>query len=254
MVTLICAVTKCQKQNLENNMKRETKITPNYIDYPCGSVLIETGNTKVICSVSIEENVPPFLRDKNQGWLTAEYSMLPASTHNRTRREVNSGKIGGRTAEIQRLIGRSLRAVVDLTKMPGLTAYIDCDVIQADGGTRTASITGAAVALAIAFEKLIQEERLCENPMKELVTAISVGIVNQEFISDLCYEQDSNADVDFNIVMTESGRFVELQGTAENNPFSFNDLTQLIDLAQNDIIQLCEIQKQAINKWKNLIK
>ncbi len=235
-------------------MKRDTKITCNYIDYPYGSVLIETGKTRVICSVSIEENVPPFLRDKNQGWLTAEYSMLPASTHTRSRREVNSGKVSGRTAEIQRLIGRSLRAVVDLNKMPGMTAYIDCDVIQADGGTRTASITGAAVALAIAFKKLIKEQKLTENPMKEMVTAISVGIVNQDFISDLCYEQDSNAEVDFNIVMTESGRFVELQGTAEHNPFSLDDLHKLISLAHEDIQQLCTIQNNAINEWQKTIE
>ncbi|HOQ79976.1 MAG TPA: ribonuclease PH [Candidatus Cloacimonadota bacterium] len=230
-------------------MKRNTKITYDYVKYPYGSVLIETGKTKVICNVSIEETVPPFLRDKNQGWLTAEYSMLPASTHSRTRREVSSGKISGRTAEIQRLIGRSLRAIVDLTKMPGITAFVDCDVIQADGGTRTASITGSAVALAIAFEKLVRIGKIEENPMNELVTAISVGIVNKEIVSDLCYEEDSNAQVDFNIVMTESGRFVELQGTAEHEPFTFEELQQILNIAKTDINELCKNQKKTIKKW-----
>ncbi|MCB5250672.1 MAG: ribonuclease PH [Candidatus Cloacimonadales bacterium] len=230
-------------------VKRDTKITYDFVEYPYGSVLIETGKTKVLCNVSIEESIPPFLRDKEQGWLTAEYSMLPASTHSRTRREVNSGKIGGRTAEIQRLIGRSLRAVVDLNKMPGLTAYIDCDVIQADGGTRTAAITGSAVALAMAFARLRAESRLDENPMKELVAAISVGIVDGKIISDLCYEEDSNAEVDFNIVMTESGEFVELQGTAEHNPFSLDKLHQILSIATDDIKELFKIQNETINTW-----
>ncbi len=229
-------------------MKRETKLTLNYLDNPLGSVLIETGNTKVICSACIEEGVPPFLKDKGQGWLTAEYCMLPASTHTRTRREVNSGKISGRTAEIQRLIGRSLRSVLDMSKMEGLTAYVDCDVIQADGGTRTASITGSAIALYLAFLKLIEKGRLSNNPMRELVAAISVGMVNSEFITDLCYEQDSNAEVDFNVVMTESGKFVEVQGTAEQKPFSFDDLNNMLILAKNAIDELILIQKNEIMK------
>lgn len=233
-------------------MKRETKITLNYIENPLGSVLIETGKTRVICSACVEEGVPPFLKDKGQGWLTAEYSMLPASTHTRSRREVNSGKISGRTAEIQRLIGRSLRSVVDLTKMEGLTAYIDCDVIQADGGTRTASITGAALALALAFQKLMAKGRLSENPMKEMVAAISVGIVGSEYLVDLCYEEDSGAEVDFNVVMTESGRFVEVQGTAEQNPFSYEDLNQMLALAHQAIQELIKIQKDHLNTEENL--
>lgn len=228
-------------------MKRDTKFTINYLENPFSSVLIETGKTKVLCTVTFEESVPPFLRDKNQGWITSEYSMLPGSTQTRNRREVNSGKVSGRTAEIQRLIGRSLRSVIDLSKMPGITAFIDCDVLQADGGTRTASINGASLALFIAFQKMIKNNRLSENPMRELLGAISVGIVNGEIISDLCFEQDSNADVDFNVVMTESGKFVEVQGTAEHNPFSFSELNQMLEIANQDIREIINYQNEIIN-------
>jgi ribonuclease PH len=194
--------------------KRKTKIIRNYLVHPAGSVLIETGKTKVICTVTVEENIPPFLRDQEipQGWLTAEYSMLPGATNVRFRRE--RGKTNSRSSEIQRLIGRSLRSVIDLTRLPGLTLLIDCDVIQADGGTRTASITGACVALYDAVQKLKQQGLVYEDPFLEWVAAISVGIVDNKVVADLDYEQDSRAEVDLNVVMTESGKFVELQGTA----------------------------------------
>ena len=225
--------------------KRESKITRNYLMHPAGSVLIETGNTKVICTVTYEEKVPPFVNFEEQGWLTAEYGMLPGATNIRFRREVSRGKISGRTAEIQRLIGRSLRSVVDLTKLKGITVNIDCDVIQADGGTRTASITGACVALQDAFIHLINEGIISENPLKEFVAAISVGMINKEYILDLCYDEDSNADVDMNIVMTESGRFVEIQGTAEGNTFSDEELQEMISLAKKGIKELIIIQKNS---------
>ncbi len=229
-------------------MKRDIRFTVDFIENAHSSVLIENGKTKVLCTVTFEENVPPFLRDKNQGWLTAEYSMLPGSTKTRNRREVNSGKVSGRTAEIQRLIGRSLRAVVDLTKFPGMTAFIDCDVLQADGGTRTASITGASLALYLSFLKLLNQGKLTEHPMKELIGAISVGIVEGSIESDLCYEQDSIADVDFNVVMTESGKFVEVQGTAENNPFSFDELNKMLSIAYEDIKHIIHKQKEVITQ------
>ena len=224
--------------------RRKTKIIRNYLKHPVGSVLIESGNTKVICTATIEEGVPQFLReaDPPQGWLTAEYSMLPGAPNRRFRRERN--KVGGRTAEIQRLIGRALRVVVDLTKFPGYTMYIDCDVIQADGGTRTAAITGACVALNDAFNKILSEGRIEENPLKEWVAAISVGIVEGEIILDLNYDEDSRAEVDMNIVMTESGKFVEVQGTAEAEPFTNNQLKQMIGQARKGIKQLIDLQRK----------
>ncbi len=224
--------------------KRKTAITRNYLQHPEGSVLIETGNTKVICTATIQEGVPPFLVNENRGWLTAEYGMLPRSTNSRMKRESVSGKVKGRTAEIQRLIGRSLRAVVDLKKLPGYTIMIDCDVIQADGGTRTASITGACIALNDAFQAMIKTGQITENPIKEWVAAISVGIVNNEPILDLCYEEDSIAEVDMNVVMTESGKFIEIQGTAEANPFSDTELKAMLKLAKRGIKQLIKIQKK----------
>jgi len=227
--------------------KRTTKITRNYMMHPAGSVLIETGRTKVICTVSIEDNVPGFIREKDtpQGWLTAEYSMLPGSTDNRFRRE--RGKTNSRSTEIQRLIGRSLRAVVDLKKIPGLTVYIDCDVLQADGGTRTASITGACVALHDAFKKLLDDGLIFEDPMKEWVAAISVGIVKNKVALDLDYKKDSKADVDMNIVMTESGKFIEIQGTAEMEPFTDDQLGLMFIEAKNGISQLIKFQKRSVS-------
>ena len=224
--------------------RRKTRIIRNYLKNPAGSVLIESGNTKVICTATIEEGVPQFLReaDPPQGWLTAEYSMLPGAPDQRFRRERN--KVGGRTAEIQRLIGRALRVVVDLTKFPGYTMYIDCDVIQADGGTRTTSITGACVALNDAFNKMLSERQIEENPLKEWVAAISVGIVAGEIILDLDYDEDSRAEVDMNIVMTESGKFVEVQGTSEVEPFTDNQLKQMIGQAKRGIKQLIDLQRK----------
>ncbi len=227
--------------------KRPTKITRNYLLHPEGSVLIETGNTKVICNVTIEATVPPFLRDANQGWITAEYGMLPRSTHSRCRRESVTGKQNGRTAEIQRMIGRSLRAVVDMSLFPGYTALIDCDVIQADGGTRTASVTGACIALYDAFERMISEEKITQNPLIEFVAAISVGMLEDRPVLDLCYFEDSNAQVDMNIVMTESGKFVEIQGTAEHKLFDKEQLDELIGIAELGIKQLINEQKKALN-------
>src|SRR5690606_21669729 len=199
----------------KHNELRPIKITRNFTKYAEGSVFIEIGDTKVLCNVSVDENVPPFLRGQNTGWLTAEYSLLPRSTHNRTIRESAKGRIGGRTSEIQRLIGRALRAVVDLEKLGERTIWIDCDVIQADGGTRTAAITGAYVALVDAINYLIKEGSIEVSPLMAYLAAISVGMVNGELLLDLCYEEDSQAEVDMNIVMTEEGRLIEIQGTAE---------------------------------------
>ncbi len=227
--------------------KRDTKISRNYLLHPAGSVLIETGNTKVICSVSIEEAVPFFIKGGEQGWLTAEYSMLPGSTNPRNRREVNKGKVSGRTAEIQRLIGRSLRAVVDMSKFAGYTIQIDCDVLQADGGTRTAAITGSCVALYDAFQYMLKAEMITETPLKELVAAISVGIVNNEFTLDLDYSEDFKAEVDMNIVMTESMKLVEIQGTAEVEAFTREQLDRLLDLAETGIRDLIICQKEVLN-------
>ncbi len=228
--------------------KRKTKITRNYLMHPFGSVLIETGNTKVLCTASVEEGVPSFLReaDPPEGWLTAEYNMLPGATDNRFKRE--RSKVSGRTAEIQRLIGRSLRAVVDRTLFPGYTIYLDCDVLQADGGTRTASITGACVALHDAFIKMMDEGFIAMNPLKEWVAAISVGVVNGEVVLDLDYSLDSTAEVDMNVVMTDSGKFIELQGTAETDPFDDASLRKMISKAKSGIKQLIKAQKSAINK------
>jgi ribonuclease PH len=228
-------------------MKRNVNLILDFIQTAESSVLIEVGNTKVICNVTIEEGVPPFMKDSGKGWITAEYSMLPRSTKTRTRRESIVGKISGRTAEIQRLIGRSLRSVVNLNKFNGYTATIDCDVIQADGGTRVASITGAAVALYIAFERLLKENKLSENPMQELIAAVSVGIHNDEIIVDLDYELDSTAQVDMNIVMTESGKFVEIQGTGEESSFSKQQLDAMLEAGETAIRELIKKQRQLMN-------
>ena len=221
---------------------REIKLTRNYLCHPPGSVLIEMGRTKVICAVSIEEGVPSFLKDSGKGWLTAEYAMIPAATHTRSQREAARGKVGGRTHEIQRLIGRSLRAVTDLTAFGERTIYIDCDVIQADGGTRTASITGSLIALVDAFRHFKGLSLVGGIPINDYVSAVSVGIVDGQVLLDLDYEEDSKAEVDMNFVMTKGGLFVEVQGTAERTPFSKDMLADMTKIAESGIAQL--ISKQ----------
>ena len=225
---------------------RPISITPHFLPHADGSVLIACGNTKVICTASIDESVPPFLRGKNQGWVTAEYGMLPASTASRMRREAAQGKQSGRTQEIQRLIGRSLRAAVDLSQLGERQILIDCDVIQADGGTRTASITGAYVALHLAISKLIAAGKLTHNPIREAVAAISLGIVGGVPLLDLDYPEDSGCDSDINLVMTASGNIIEIQGTAEGAAFSPAALTQLLALGQKGIAELLQHQQAAI--------
>lgn len=234
--------------NRSNDQIRDIKITRNYTRYAEGSVLIEMGETKVICTASIEEKVPPFLRHTGTGWINAEYSMLPRSTHQRKIRESSRGKVDGRTQEIQRLIGRAIRSVIDLNKLGERTIWVDCDVIQADGGTRTASITGAFVAVVDALEKLHKSKAIKEIPVRNFVSAISVGIVNQEHVLDLCYEEDSNAQVDMNIIMTDKGEFVEVQGTGEERPFSRTDLNALLELGEKGNKELIKAQRAALGK------
>lgn len=226
---------------------RPINITRHYTRYAEGSVLVEFGETKVLCNATVEESVPRFLKGQQQGWITAEYGMLPRATHSRSQREATKGKQSGRTMEIQRLIARSLRAVVDLTALGERTITLDCDVIQADGGTRTAAITGACVALHDALNKLVADGVLKQHPMKALVAAISVGIVSGEAVCDLEYVEDSNAETDMNVVMLEDGRLVEVQGTAEGEPFSHTELLTLLDLAKQGIQQLISAQRQALN-------
>jgi ribonuclease PH len=225
---------------------RSTTITPNYLLHAEGSVLIEVGNTRVICTASVEDRVPPFLRNTGKGWVTAEYGMLPRATSTRTTREASAGKVGGRTMEIQRLIGRSMRSVVRLTELGERTIWIDCDVIQADGGTRTASITGAFVAMVLALGKIRQQEQLRTIPINDYVAATSVGIVAGMPLLDLAYEEDSKADVDMNIVKTSDGRFIEIQGTAEAEPFGTDTLTGLLALADKGITDLIAKQRAII--------
>lgn len=225
---------------------RSITITRNFIKHAEGSVLVEFGGTRVICTASVEESVPPFLRGKGTGWVTAEYSMLPRATHTRSSREAAKGKIGGRTHEIQRLIGRSLRAVTDLGALGERSIYIDCDVIQADGGTRTASITGAWVALADAVSGLREKGLLSANPLKEAVAAVSVGIVGGNVLLDLDYSEDSAAEVDMNFVVTSTGRFVEVQGTAEAEPFTLAQMDSMRDLALEGIGKLLVVQQEAL--------
>jgi ribonuclease PH len=225
---------------------RPVTLTRDYTMYAEGSVLVEFGHTKVLCNASVDERVPGFLRGKEQGWVTAEYGMLPRSTTQRMGREAARGKQGGRTMEIQRLIGRSLRAVVDMQKLGERTITIDCDVIQADGGTRTASITGGFVALAEAVEKLMADGTLRENPLMDSVASISVGIYQGTPILDLDYAEDSNAETDMNVVMTRSGQFIEIQGTAEGHPFSEEEMNHMLTLAKQGIRQLCESQQTAL--------
>ena len=225
---------------------RQTKIIKNYIKHPHGSVLIQVGQTKVICSASVEEKVPSFLRDKKTGWLTAEYSMMPSSTHTRSPREASRGKLSGRTQEIQRLIGRSLRAVLDLKDLGERTIWIDCDVVQADGGTRCASITGSFVALCLALKKLKKQKLIKNIPVKDFVAAVSVGIFKGKIILDLDYDEDSKAEVDMNIIKTGKGQFVEVQGTAESKPFDEKQMEGMINLANKGIQELIALQKAAV--------
>jgi ribonuclease PH len=225
---------------------RPTKITPGFLAHAEGSVLIEVGRTRVICTASVEDRVPPFLRNSGKGWVTAEYGMLPRATSTRTQREASAGKVGGRTQEIQRLIGRSLRSVTKMSDLGERTLWIDCDVIQADGGTRTASITGAFVALVLALESLKKQEVLKAIPVNDYVAATSVGIVGGMPLLDLAYEEDSKADVDMNVVKTGDGRFVEIQGTAESEPFSDTALNTLLDLANRGITELIAKQREIV--------
>ena len=224
-----------------NDEMREGRVTKNYIMHPEGSVLIEFGNTKVICNATVEEKIPPFLRGSGTGWITAEYSMLPRATNNRVQREASKGKVAGRTMEIQRLIGRALRSSIDLSKLGERTIIIDCDVIQADGGTRTASITGAYLAMELAIEKLIDERKLNEIPIISKVAAISVGKIKNEILLDLEYEEDSKADVDMNIVMNDKGEFIEIQGTGEEATFTQDDLMKFIEISKNAFEKLFEL-------------
>jgi len=235
--------TRIDKRTLDQI--RNTKITPNISPYAEGSALIEVGGTKVICTASVEERVPPFLRNKGTGWVTAEYAMLPRATNTRTQRETL--RPSGRTQEIQRLIGRSLRAVVDTKLLGERQIFIDCDVIQADGGTRCASITGAFVALSLACRKLVKKGTLKMSPILSEVAAVSVGIVENTPLLDLCYAEDSNAEVDMNIVCTGAGKFIEIQGTAEREPFTREQMNEMLALAETGINQLFEIQRIALN-------
>src|SRR6186713_2884466 len=225
---------------------RPTTITPGYLAHAEGSVLIEVGRTKVICTASLEDRVPPFLRNTGKGWVTAEYGMLPRATSTRTQREAAAGKVGGRTQEIQRLIGRSLRSVTKLTDLGERTIWIDCDVIQADGGTRTASITGGFVALVLALQRMRELALLKDIPILDYVAATSVGIVDGTALLDLAYDEDSRAEVDMNFVKTGDGRFIELQGTAEGLPFDRRALDALMGLADEGILTLIEKQKSIV--------
>ena len=228
------------------NQLRKTKITPDYLMTAEGSVLIEAGNTRVLCTATVEDSTPPFLRNTGKGWVTAEYAMLPRATVTRTQREITRGRPSGRTHEIQRLIGRSLRAAVDLTALGERSIIVDCDVLQADGGTRTAAITGAYVALAIAINTLVKYKALPKSPLLDSVAATSVGIIAGEPMLDLAYEEDSRADVDMNVVMTSSDKFIELQATSERRPFEDSHLSELLALARSGIKELRTIQEEAL--------
>jgi ribonuclease PH len=228
------------------NQLRNIKFTRNYTRYAEGSVLVEYGETKVICTASITTNKPRFLKDKNKGWLTSEYGMLPRSTHERIDREAVKGNQNGRTQEIQRLIGRSLRSAINLEMIPDHSIFIDCDVIQADGGTRTAAISGASVALADAIRHAYANSIVKHNPLKHLIASVSVGIVDGTVLLDLDYEEDSKAQTDMNIVMNDIGQFIEIQGTAETSPFSEQELNEMINLAKQGIIEINQAQKAAL--------
>src|SRR5579883_633444 len=222
---------------------RPVRLTPHYVAMAEGSVLIEVGNTRVLCNATVEQTVPAWLRSSGRGWVTAEYGMLPRATLTRTPREAERGKIGGRTHEIQRLIGRSLRAVVDMQALGERTVVLDCDVLQADGGTRTAAITGACAAMAIAFDRLVAAGTLPKSPLRQLVAATSIGVVEGAILLDLAYEEDSQAEVDMNVVMTEDGGLVEVQATAERNPFARSRMLEMMDYAAKGIEQLLEDQR-----------
>ncbi len=236
--------------NRQNDQLRPISFTPGIAPNATASVLVAFGNTRVICAVTIEEDVPRWMKMQKVegGWLTAEYSMLPYSTLDRKRRDITSGKLDGRSSEIQRLIGRSLRAAVDLVKIGQRTIWVDCDVLQADGGTRTASITGASVALAIAVNKLLAEGKITENPMKRLVSSVSVGMFGGEPILDLCYLEDKDADVDMNLVMTDQGEFVEVQGSGEEAVFTAGEMQAMLELGRKGIDQLIGLQRQVITE------
>jgi ribonuclease PH len=225
---------------------RPVKITRGTMKYPEGSALIEMGETKVICTATIEESVPPFLRETGKGWITAEYSMLPRSTKSRNARDAVRGRVGGRSQEIQRIVGRALRAVVNMDKLGERTIIVDCDVFQADGGTRTASITGAFVALTDAVQYLLRDGILQENPIIDFVAAVSVGMIDGKAVLDLNYEEDSKAELDMNVAMTASGLLVEVQGTAERKPFSKDELGQMINIAEKGILRLIAKQKEIL--------
>jgi ribonuclease PH len=231
---------------------RPVSITPDYLAYADGSALIEIGKTKVVAGATIEEKVPSFLKGSGKGWITAEYAMLPCSTEKRTPRERGLGRMSGRTQEIQRLIGRSLRTVTDLDILEERTITIDCDIIQADGGTRTASITVGCVALALALKKMMDENIIDEMPLKNLVSAVSVGIVNGEHLLDLDYREDSSADVDMNVIKTDTGKIVEIQATAEKSPFTKKDFNALLGLAEKGLKELFLVQKELL-KQKSLL-
>ena len=230
----------------KNDQVRHTKVTRNYIKHAEGSVLIEVGDTKVICTASIEDKVPPFLKGTGEGWITAEYNMLPRSTATRKVRDIARLKLDGRTMEIQRLIGRALRSVVDLKALGEKTIWIDCDVIQADGGTRTTSITGAFIALVDAVNKIHKQKSFKVYPIRKFVCATSVGIVGEEKLLDLCYEEDSNAKVDMNIIGTDDGQFVEIQGPGEEAPFTRSELNEILDLGEKGIKQMIQLQKDCL--------
>ena len=230
----------------KNDQVRHTKVTRNYIKHAEASVLIEVGDTKVICTASIEDKVPPFLKGTGEGWITAEYNMLPRSTATRKVRDIARLKLDGRTMEIQRLIGRALRSVVDLKALGEKTIWIDCDVIQADGGTRTTSITGAFIALVDAVNKIHKQKSFKVYPIRKFVCATSVGIVGEEKLLDLCYEEDSNAKVDMNIIGTDDGQFVEIQGTGEEAPFTRSELNEILDLGEKGIKQMIQLQKDCL--------
>ncbi len=225
---------------------RPLKMTPGFISQAEGSVLMEAGRTRVICTASIEETVPPFLKGQGKGWITSEYAMIPRSTNTRTARESSTGKRSGRTFEIQRLIGRSLRTAIDLNKLGERTLWLDCDVIEADGGTRTASITGAFVAMCLAIDKLRKAGAVKENPIRSSVAAVSVGVIAGVPMLDLNYVEDSSADVDFNLVMTDRDEFVEIQGTAERNPFNQAVLSELLELGRRGIHDLMDVQRRTL--------
>ena len=235
-----------RKDGRKSDEMRPVLIERNYTKFAHGSVLIQVGDTRVICTASVDEGVPPHKRNTGQGWVTAEYSMLPSSTHTRTSRESSRGKVTGRTQEIQRLIGRSLRSIIDLEKLGERTVWIDCDVIQADGGTRCASITGAFIALMLAMKKLKKDKAIKEIPVRDYVAAISAGIVGGKNCLDLDYDEDSEADVDMNIIKTGSGGFVEIQGTGEREPFTDKQMKEMLALADKGIKELVAIQKKAV--------